>query len=280
MYRVSKDWASLTKKDVERTVAFHTNFVRKYFVGFVHDQKVSELPSALAAQLVHTSKPIPCVKTKNLIGPCCVELKPKYPSVDGIPTHFVLKQKGESSVFDPQDLFRDGGDIPQTLHSAYLHPKKYLKIHNRGKFDTEWLMRSTAKLLATPPMRDLFKRIQSLQRFGADAFAPTARRLYELLGTEADRLECVDVFEDFDEFASTSYTGILPQLATKWLNTFLAGRMVRDVSLLINFSDSPGDCPGGLPSVQLAPSVYASVGMVDTDLKPRSKIFEYAPHSS
>ena len=267
------------------------------FRGFICAQAGLRSFGLLTAGTVCTNDEICCVQTANLRGPCTVELKPKCGLVEraGFPPRFVLAQRHDSGhpKYDPTAIWaheHSNESLYDSLIHAYKHPKGYLKIHSRTTDlpDTK-LIGMVVGAISSSSGQKLLTQLKRLQQLALDEEAQIANAIYKVVGDDVPATDPVDLFP-MDEWPSPSeFTAYGERLvsqglsmnrrqAAQFLNTFLAGRMAMDVSLMFNFFPParPIEHHAELNVVPLSPDWSFTIGLVDTDLKHRWKIPFYA----
>ena len=276
----------LPETSVELQVLFHVTVVCELFGSFAPRMKLTRL---LAPPTCVSTNSTLFAQTTNLMGPMCVELKPKYPDFKG-------------GIFSP--FFSKDSSVPEIFPSLSIaannFSKRYLRIHSAGGLSDDQIIGLVTEVIGHPEMRILFAKLETLQAFGDNQFASHAHELNKQI---SHIYNCVDIFDSIHEFTNsatfhteihtgpgngfntphtneenpinTFNTGTINTSKEKWINTFLAGRMARDVSLMINLSKG-ATADSRLGAVlRLNEGWNAAVGIVDTDLKPRSKIALY-----
>ena len=219
--------------DIELVLSYHEKIVKVLFPKLVPSMQLRVIPRGIAFEANFFPGPN-FVESINVMGSYfCVELKPKYIGF-------------ENGLYRPDVLFDSlsrSEEIEKLLYSALGHPKKYLRIHSRPNDMTDrMIVELVAKTMMEKDAQICLNRLAKLHQFGADRFCQKALDLMnEKVG------EC-EIYTDMDSFEQGT--------SSKWLTTFLTGRMAMDVSLMINFDQS-------LPS---------TIHIVDTDLKPAGKI--------
>jgi hypothetical protein len=119
--------------------------------------------------------------------------------------------------------------------------------------------------------RDLLARLQQLQQYGLDRYAKTIAELLPQTGLDETAQVSPTLDSNVDKFFDTC------ESSNQKIDTFLAGRMAMDVSLMFNLH-SPEDRNKypDLKPIDLTNGWTCTIGVVDTDLKHRWKIPSYA----
>jgi hypothetical protein len=236
------------------------------------------------------------IRTCKLISEFTVELKPKSSLVErpGFESRFVLQQRvrGFPHVFDPFSLYNytDATMMLNALQNALCHPKRYLKVHS-WKREAPDPLEFVHEILTTQQGRDILTRLESLQKFGTDEIAKKVSVLYSLMNqpdtpvsfsfVDHRSVSCAEKMGEEFQYLLSHADGIDSEWirrANICVDLFLAGRMAMDVSLMFNFG-RPGERI--LPCDHLKPITFrdgwtCTIGVVDTELKHRWKIPDYA----
>lgn len=293
--RVQKILADNTIEASIRSETFHTNFTGPYLVGFVCPvEKCEYTVCRFAPNLTYDKPPkFHCIRTCCLKSSFTVELKPKSALVErpGCPPRFVLQQIARGDVghrFDPSPIW-DGTDRSKTaiaLYCAKMHPKAYLQA-SRWRAHNDRCMEMMVNAIHTPECRSLLFRLEALQKVGVDDIAKMVASIARLLPVEDTRQPDINLMvpelfrEELDSLIRTEdrYSDDWIRRANDAVDLFLAARMAMDVSLLFNFTP-PGEpeeitC-GHLKLIPLPDGWKCRIGVVDTELKHRWKVPQYA----
>ena len=280
--RVQKDVNRNSEAHAIASMDFHSNFVSRYFAGFVCSQQVVTCDPGLLQKIMgvtQTNIPSPfwCISSWNLIDEYTVELKPKCVLVEhaAYPPRFVLEQHARKviRVYDPRPIWetRDFTQFSQSLKAARDHAKHYMKVH-QWSLEAPWTPEEVIfAALSSVQGKDLLHRLQRLQMYGVDRFAKKMIGLLNEAGSDESAHVSPVLGSDVDGFYDST------ESSNKKIDTFLAGRMAMDVSLMFNLhSPKEGNKYPDLTPISLSNGWKCTIGVVDTDLKHRWKIPDYA----
>jgi hypothetical protein len=283
--RLERSMSTASCEELWGSVKFHNEFLLEIFRGYIYPVTLrlcsAEIFMALMTKydsfdIGLRDEKVPCVLTRNLMSSTTVELKPKYSHSRCEPgeSWFVLEQlaRNEEVVYDPRPIFEgtDRDAVTRALSSACLHRKRYIKVHsNEKKLSDVEIKTLMAEAVMTDSLRNVFHRLEKLQSYASDKHAKLAKSI--LIETREKR--------DFSFPPSLPspqhYKDMAVDDGEKFLNVFLAGRMAMDVSLIFNFFRETNPHADLIP-IPLSNGWKCCVGIIDTELKPRSKIPLYA----
>ena len=257
VYRVEKDEARNTFEECCAKLAYHQRVVSRLFGSFVPTQRIVSLGNLHVIETEYVQ-----------LGSICVELKPKWIVHDSFVD--IQQRRGYTQIFNPAGLWsRHKTEIITSLRSARSCDKPYLQIH-RGDDEGEAIDLVACALMDSEIFSVLNTIAEVSQLASATDCLPIAKKLVQMEKTT--RLSPDVLLLEMEAFVSIGkslLTNPDPELVHKWINTYLTGRMVRDVSLMFSFSTDPSEL--GKPIFPVG-NMFCRLVVIDTELKPRSKI--------
>ena len=255
--RIEKDESRNTFEECTAKLEYHERVVMKFFAPFVPMQRVVQLKNLFVMEAEYVQ-----------LGTVCVELKPKWIGGDSFVS--IQKRRGYVNIFHPDGLWSGEKElVEKSLWSAFECDKPYLKIHRGGNPE------EAIHLVACALMeRKIFSVLETIDRVSkwADATQclPIAQQLVQQLHSVESTCDILDL--DEEQFVATGRTLIAkpdPVLGNRWINSYLTGRMARDVSLMFSFAPSANSL--GEPVICIG-DMFCRLAVIDTEIKPRSKI--------
>jgi len=261
VYRIEKNEARNNFDECSAKLAYHERVVARLFGSFVPSQRIVSLGSLAVIETEYVRR-----------GTVCVELKPKWRGEDSFVE--IQKLRGYTKIFSPDGLWsRNKEEVEEALWSAFRCDKPYLRIHKGDDDPGEAIRRVACAIMQSK----IFSVLETIGRVSQWANAihclPIAKKLLRQIDQIERTPSSTDVLDlDVKEYIAVGEALVASpdqDLADRWINSYLTGRMVRDVSLMFSFSSTP-DCLGGDPIC--VGDMFCRLAVIDTEIKPRSKI--------